>query len=189
MFLLISEMQLWGFPNPLILRWILWNFAAIYVLLKTSNNKNRRLKSIAIVWYNCVTFGVFFPLDLSDNVKLKTFSYGSVINSLDKSPNRLCSMRFLRTKRKRLCHHNNRIKPTNPTSLKRKRTTLRLNWTSLLCFFQKAAKSRTEIRRQREAEVINSVIYLPLSLVYHLIIWFNGSLSYAPYVTRSVHPV
>lgn len=68
----------------------------------------------------------------------------------------------------------------NPTSLKRKRTTLRLNWTSLLCIFQKTAKSRTELRRQREAEVVNIVIYWPLSLVYHPIIWFTGSLSYAP---------
>ena len=50
-------------------------------------------------------------------------------------------------------------------SLKRTHTTLRLHWTSFLCIFQKTAKSRTEIRRQREAEVVNAVIYLPFSLL------------------------
>ena len=50
-------------------------------------------------------------------------------------------------------------------SLKRTHTTLRLHWTSFLCIFQKTAKSRTEIRRQREAEVVNTVIYLPFSLL------------------------
>lgn len=61
-------------------------------------------------------------------------------------------------------HHNIHIKPTNPF-LKRTHTTLRLHWTSFLCIFQKTAKSRTEIRRQREAEVVNTVIYLPFSLL------------------------